>query len=147
AINDGRILDVLPTAQAHANLRARQSITLPQHVLMPGLVNLHTHAAMSLLRGYGDDRPLMDWLHQRIWPAETQHVSADFAFDGTLLACAEMLRGGVTCFSDMYFFPDAAARAAREAGLRAVLGMIVIESASPYAHDAADYLRRGLAFR
>ena len=80
----------------------------------PGLVNLHTHAAMTLLRGYGDDRPLMDWLRDHIWPVEARLSPAAFVRDGTLLACAEMLRGGITCFNDMYFFPEAAAEAAVE---------------------------------
>ena len=100
---------------------------MPQQVLIPGLINLHTHAAMALLRGIADDLPLMDWLKTRIWPAEARHISAAFVRDGTLLACAEMLRGGITCFNDMYFFPEAAAEAASSLGMRAVLGMVVIE--------------------
>jgi 5-methylthioadenosine/S-adenosylhomocysteine deaminase len=95
-------------------------MALPQQALIPGLVNLHTHAAMTLLRGIADDLPLMDWLKTRIWPAEAKHVSAAFVRDGTLLACAEMLRGGITCFNDMYFFPEAAAEAAQSLGMRAV---------------------------
>ena len=85
----------------------------------PGFVNLHTHAAMTLLRGYGDDRPLMEWLRDYIWPVEARHISRSFVRDGTMLACAEMLRGGITCFNDMYFFPEAAAEAAVDAGMRA----------------------------
>jgi len=114
---------------------------------MPGLVNAHTHAAMSLLRGLADDLPLMRWLEEHIWPAETKHVSRDFVRDGTLVACAEMIRGGITCFNDMYFFPDASLEAALAAGLRSAQGMIVIEFPSAYASDAADYLRRGLEVR
>ena len=114
---------------------------------MPGLVNAHTHAAMSLLRGLADDLPLMRWLEEHIWPAETKHVSRDFVRDGALLACAEMLRGGITCFNDMYFFPDASLEAALAAGMRSAQGMIVIEFPSAYASDAADYLRRGLELR
>src|SRR5208283_4295271 len=100
---------------------------LPRHVLIPGLINLHVHAAMALLRGYADDMALMPWLQTRIWPAEQKLVSHDFVRDGTLLACAEMLLGGVTCMNDMYFFPEAAAEAARTARMRAVLGIIVME--------------------
>jgi len=119
AVRDGRILELLPSDQARQRYRPGQLRTLGDHVLIPGLVNLHAHAAMNLLRGYADDLPLMRWLTERIWPAEQKHVSHDFVRDGTLLACAEMLRGGVTTFSDMYFFPDAAAEAALEAGMRA----------------------------
>jgi 5-methylthioadenosine/S-adenosylhomocysteine deaminase len=102
---------------------------------------------MTLLRGLGDDLPLMRWLQEAIWPAESKLVSEKFVHDGTLLACAEMLRGGVTCFSDMYFFPEAAARAAAQAGMRCVLGIIAIEFPSAYASDADDYLAKGLNTR
>jgi len=115
--------------------------------LIPGLVNLHTHAAMSLMRGIADDLALMDWLQNHIWPAESRMVSDSFVYDGTLLACAEMLRGGVTCFNDMYFFPEAAARAVLQAGMRAALGIITVEFRSAYAVDAQDYLAKGIALR
>jgi 5-methylthioadenosine/S-adenosylhomocysteine deaminase len=102
---------------------------------------------MSLMRGLADDLPLMRWLEDHIWPAEAKHVSRQFVFDGTLLACAEMLRGGITCFNDMYFFPEAALEAALLSGMRSVHGLIVIEFPSAYASDPADYLRKGLALR
>jgi 5-methylthioadenosine/S-adenosylhomocysteine deaminase len=102
---------------------------------------------MSLMRGLADDLPLMRWLEDHIWPAEAKHVSRQFVYDGTLLACAEMLRGGVTCFNDMYFFPEAAIEAALASGMRSAHGLIVIEFPSTYASDAADYLRKGLALR
>ena len=146
-ITGQRITAILPTSVARAQYLPRQRVELPGHALMPGLINLHTHAAMTLMRGLADDLALMDWLNGHIWPAETRHVSDAFVYDGTRLACAEMLRGGVTCFNDMYFFPQAAARAARDAGMRAALGMIVIESPSPYASDAQDYLSKGLTVR
>ena len=146
-ITNGSIVDVLSTADAHRRYQAARHVELAEHVLIPGLVNLHTHAAMTLMRGLADDKALMDWLQQHIWPVETRLVSAEFVHDGTLLACAEMLRGGVTCFNDMYFFPEAAAQAVLSAGMRAALGMIVIEFRSPYANDAADYLSKGLAMR
>jgi 5-methylthioadenosine/S-adenosylhomocysteine deaminase len=146
-ITDSRITAILPTPQARATYVARQRVELAGHALIPGLINLHTHAAMTLMRGLADDLSLMDWLNQRIWPAEMRHVSDAFVHDGTRLACAEMLRGGVTTFNDMYFFPQAAARAAREAGMRAALGLIVVEFPSPYASDAQDYLSKGLAVR
>jgi 5-methylthioadenosine/S-adenosylhomocysteine deaminase len=147
AIRNGRILALLPNEEAAQRWRPRQTLDLPGQVLMPGLVNLHTHAAMSLLRGYADDLPLMRWLSERIWPAEARHAGPDFVRDGTLLACAEMLRGGITTFNDMYFFPDAVAAAARQVGMRAVLGMIAIEFPTSYAADADDYLAKGLAIR
>jgi 5-methylthioadenosine/S-adenosylhomocysteine deaminase len=147
AIAGGKIVAVVPTDEAAERYRASERVSLDQHVLMPGLVNLHTHAAMTLLRGLADDLPLMDWLKDHIWPAETRHVSSEFVYDGTLLACAEMLRGGVTCFSEMYFFPEAAGRAALAAGMRAALGIIALEFPTAYAADADDYIAKGLAAR
>lgn len=147
AIDDGEILAILPVDEARQRYQARETTLLPQHVLLPGLVNLHTHAAMSLLRGYADDKPLMSWLQDHIWPAENRHVSHRFVRDGTLLAAAEMLRGGVTCFSDMYFFPGATAEATLKTGIRAALGLVVFEFPSTYASDADDYLAKGLALR
>ncbi len=146
-IDGGRIVAVLPVAEARAKYRPRNHVVLGEHVLIPGLINLHTHAAMTLMRGLADDLALMDWLNHHIWPAEMRHASEEFVYDGTRLACAEMLRGGVTCFNDMYFFPRAAARAALEARMRAAIGMIVIEFPSPYASDAQDYINKGLALR
>jgi 5-methylthioadenosine/S-adenosylhomocysteine deaminase len=147
AIDRGRIVGVLPTAQARARFEPRRTVSLADHVLLPGLVNLHCHAAMSLLRGLADDTPLMTWLQEHVWPAEARHVSHDFVRDGSLLAMGEMLRGGVTCVNDMYFFPEATARAALEAGLRAAIGIIAIEFPSAYAANAQDYLDKGLATR
>jgi 5-methylthioadenosine/S-adenosylhomocysteine deaminase len=147
AIHQGAILDVLPAAEARARYSAGEIISLPNHVLIPGLVNLHTHAAMTLLRGFADDLPLMDWLQHHIWPAEQAHVSSHFVKDGGLLACAEMLKGGITCFNDMYFFPDATAEAALESGMRATIGMIVMDFPTAYASDGSDYLAKGLACR
>ena len=147
AITGGRIVAVLPTSEARSRFSPQRHITLAEHALIPGLVNLHTHAGMTLMRGLADDLALMDWLNHHIWPAEMRHVSDEFAYDGTQLACAEMLRGGVTCFNDMFFFPRAAARAVLAAGMRAALGLIVFEFPSPYASDAQDYLNKGLAVR
>jgi 5-methylthioadenosine/S-adenosylhomocysteine deaminase len=110
-------------------------------------VNLHCHAAMTLMRGIADDVALMTWLGDHIWPAEAKHVSDEFVHDGSLLAAAEMLRGGVTCVNDMYFFPEATARAMLRAGMRATLGIIAVEFPSAYAADAAGYLQKGLATR
>jgi 5-methylthioadenosine/S-adenosylhomocysteine deaminase len=147
AVHSGRILAVLPIGQSRVRYRAARRVTLDEHIVIPGLVNLHTHAAMSLMRGMADDLPLMDWLQKHIWPAEAAHASAQFVLDGTRLACAEMLKGGITCFNDMYFYPDAAATAAAEFGMRAVLGITALEFPTGYASDADDYLNKGLAVR
>lgn len=147
AIHQGRILAVLATAEAHQRFVPREHYTLADHLLLPGLINLHTHAAMALLRGYADDMPLMRWLNERIWPAEKRLVAPEFVHDGTLLACWEMLRGGITCYNDMYFFPRQAARAALTAGMRAALGITVFEFPSAYGSDADDYLVKGLETR
>jgi 5-methylthioadenosine/S-adenosylhomocysteine deaminase len=143
----GLIREILPAPLARDRYPAARRVELSGHALIPGLINLHTHAAMALMRGLADDRALMDWLQNHIWPVETRLVTADFVRDGTLIACAEMLSGGVTCFNDMYFHPEAAARAALAAGMRAALGIIVIEMPSGYATDAQDYLSKGLAAR
>lgn len=145
AIHAGRIVAVLPQAEARQIYCAAEEIALGSHVLLPGLINLHTHAAMSLLRGLADDLCLMDWLKNHIWPAERRWISSEFVYDGTLLACAEMLRGGVTCFNDMYFFPEDALRAVRAAKIRATLGMIVVEAETAYAKTVDEYLNKGLA--
>src|SRR2546428_3926411 len=147
AVARGRIVAVLPSGEARQRFEAREHLRLDKHALIPGLVNLHTHAAMTLMRGLADDLPLMSWLRDHVWPAEARHVSPEFVYDGTLLACAEMLRGGVTCFNEMYFFPEAAARAALEAGIRAALGIIAFEFPTSYAADADDYIAKGLAAR
>ena len=146
-IRAGNIVAILPTTEAHAQFSASRTVTLGEHVLIPGLINLHTHAAMNLMRGLADDLPLMEWLQQHIWPAENRHVSTQFVHDGTLLACAEMLRGGITCFNDMYFFPDAAAEAVLQSGMRATIGLITLDFPTPYASDADTYLHKGLAIR
>jgi len=147
AIDAGRIVALLPSAQARARFEAREVVVLERHALIPGLVNLHCHAAMTLMRGIADDVALMSWLKDHIWPAEAKHVSDEFVHDGSLLAAAEMLRGGATCVNDMYFFPEATARAALRAGMRASLGIIALEFPSAYAADAGGYLQKGLATR
>jgi 5-methylthioadenosine/S-adenosylhomocysteine deaminase len=147
ALRDGTIEAVLPLGAAEARFASYERIELREHLLIPGLVNAHTHAAMALMRGLADDLPLMRWLEEHIWPAEAKHVSAQFVRDGTLLACAEMLRGGITCFNDMYFFPGAALQAAVDCGMRISAGMIVFDFPSAYGADPDDYLAKGLALR
>jgi len=143
AIHAGRIVDIVP-AEETAKYQPDTHIELPNHALLPGLINSHGHAAMSLMRGMADDLPLMVWLNEHIWPAEQKFVNAEFVYDGSLLACAEMLRGGTTCFNDMYFFPEETARAAEHAGMRAVVGLIVINFPSAWAQDADEYISKGI---
>jgi 5-methylthioadenosine/S-adenosylhomocysteine deaminase len=147
AIDQGSIVELLPAAVAREKYQAATETVLDQHLVTPGLINLHTHAAMALLRGCGDDMALMDWLEQRIWPLEKALMSEEFVLAGSRLACGEMLRGGITCFNDMYFFADATARAVEEYGMRACLGITVFEFPSAWAADAEAYLERGLALR
>jgi len=145
AIDKGRIVALLPGADAVQRYQPRETVRLPGHALLPGLINTHTHVAMNLLRGYADDLALMDWLQNHIWPAEAKWVSPEFVRDGGQLAIAEMLRGGVTCFNDMYFFPEETARVAVAAGMRATIGMIVIDFPSAYAAHTDEYFKKGLA--
>jgi 5-methylthioadenosine/S-adenosylhomocysteine deaminase len=144
AVNEGRILEILPAQQARAAYQPAVEHHLSRHLLIPGLVNAHTHAAMTLLRGIADDLPLDEWLHRHIWPAESRWVNEEFVHDGTQLAIAEMLRSGTTCFNDMYFFPDVTARVAAHSGIRACVGLIVLDFPTVWAQDADEYISRGL---
>ncbi|MGK0441429.1 MAG: 5-methylthioadenosine/S-adenosylhomocysteine deaminase [Pseudohongiellaceae bacterium] len=147
AIDGGKIIDLLPTEQAQSRYQSDNTHILTQHVLTPGLVNAHGHSAMSLFRGMADDKPLQQWLQEHIWPAEAQWADEEFVKDGSLLAIAEMLRSGTTCFSDMYFFPEATAQAALEAGIRAQLCIPILDFPTAWARDADDYIHKGLAAR
>lgn len=142
AVHQGRITAVLPTEYSKQRYVAAEEFNLTEHALIPGLVNAHGHAAMSLLRGAADDLPLHTWLQDYIWPLESRWVSEQFVYEGTQLAIAEMLLCGTTCFADMYFFPDAAARAAREIGIRAQLCCPVLDFPSAWAADADEYISK-----
>jgi len=144
AILNGRISAILPRSEALEQITADEVIDLPGQALIPGLVNAHTHAAMSLFRGLADDLPLMTWLNDHVWPAERQWVHEEFVADGTRLAAAEMIRGGTTCFNDMYFFPDVSAQVLAQAGMRAVLGLIVIDFPTQWADDADGHFARAI---
>lgn len=146
-VEDDRIVEVLPTGQARQRHPQAERVTLPGHLLVPGFVNLHAHAAMSLLRGVGDDLPLSAWLRERMWPLESQLVDPQFVRDGATLAFAEMLLGGTTCVNDMYFFPEASVEAALAVGIRSAHGIVVVDFPTVYASDPAEYLRKGLALR
>jgi 5-methylthioadenosine/S-adenosylhomocysteine deaminase len=142
-VHEGKIQDILPTAQAGEKYQGAETHALNRHILIPGLINSHTHAAMTLFRGLADDLPLMDWLNYHVWPAEQRWVDPRFVEDGTRLAVAEMLRGGTTCFADMYFFPDCTAEVAALAGIRAVIGLIIIDFPTAWARDADEYFAKG----
>ncbi len=142
-IHEGYIVALLPQDKAKKRYSATTEHHFDQHCLMPGLINNHTHTAMSLLRGLADDLPLMTWLNEHIWPAEKRWLSEAFVEAGSELAIAEMLRGGTTCFNDMYFFPDVVARVVEQSGIRANLGMIVIDFPSAWAETVAEYLHKG----
>jgi 5-methylthioadenosine/S-adenosylhomocysteine deaminase len=146
AIRDGRIAGIFPAEQARG-LDASEIIELPEHLLMPGLVNTHGHAPMTLLRGFADDYPLHTWLSEHIWPAEGRWVGEAFVRDGTALAIAEMLRSGTTCFADMYFFPNIVAQTAQELGMRAQLHAPVFDFPTAWATDADDYIHKALQLR
>ncbi|MGV6806923.1 MAG: TRZ/ATZ family hydrolase [bacterium] len=144
-IQEERIHDIVPADEARRKYQAAESLDLSDHVLLPGLVNSHGHGAMSLLRGFADDKPLKSWLEDHIWPAEGQWVSEEFVRDGTELAIAEIIRSGTTCFSDMYFFPDQASEVAVEMGIRAQIAFPVLEFPSAWARNAEEYIHKGLA--
>jgi 5-methylthioadenosine/S-adenosylhomocysteine deaminase len=143
-IHDGRIEAIRPSNTVLEHYQATTEHHLPNHALIPGLINAHTHAPMNLMRGLADDLPLKEWLEQHIWPAEAKWVSEHFVHDSTQLAVAEMLRSGTTCFNDMYFFPDVTARVALNAGIRAMIGLIVIDFPTIWAQDADEYIGKAL---
>ena len=145
AVQGGKILELLPREQALERYAPAEVCERPEHVLMPGLVNAHTHAAMTLMRGFADDLPLKEWLTEIVWPTEMRFAAPEYVADGARLAIAEMLRGGITCFADMYFYPLSTAQVAAESGIRLVAGMIALEFPTPWANDAAECIRKGLA--
>lgn len=143
-IENGTIIDLLPTEKAVKKYPDTKRIDKPDHALIPGLINAHTHAAMNLFKGLADDLPLMDWLQNHIWPAEAACVDAEFMRDGVELAIAEMLLSGTTCFNDMYFYPDIVAATAQEIGIRANVGLIVLDFPSVWASNSDEYFEKGL---
>ena len=144
AVRDDLILDVMPLEEARLAWPQAEMVELPDHVLIPGSVNAHTHTPMTLMRGYADDMELHVWLKEHIWPAEQEFVGPEFVADGTRLAIAEMLRAGTTCFNDMYFFPDATIETCLEVGMRASIGITIIEMESAWATDVDSYIEKGL---
>ncbi len=144
ALDKGRIIELLPTEQANKKFTAKIVENLSTHALLPGFINTHTHAAMSLMRGIADDLPLMDWLQNHIWPLESKWMGENFVRDGSDLAIAEMILSGTTCFNDMYFFPDITAQQAAQHGIRASIGLILIDFPTVWAENSAAYLAKGL---
>lgn len=147
AIRDGKIVALLPSGEARNRFHAKYEHDLGHQLLIPGLVNTHNHAAMSLLRGFADDHPLMTWLQEHIWPAEQQWVGPELVADGTRLAMAEMIRSGTTTFSDQYFFPEATAAAIHDAGMRAQIAFPVIDFPNAWSRNGDDAIEKGLALR
>ena len=146
-VDRGLITALLPNAEADRLYQAKEEVVLPNQVLMPGLVNAHGHAAMTLLRGYADDLPLKTWLNDHIWPTESRLVSEDFVRDGTRHAIAEMLKSGTTCFSDQYFFPEIVAEASVQAGIRCRIAFPVFEFPSAWGQGPDEYIHKGLSLR
>ena len=146
AIKDGLIIALAPTADINSQYTAAEHIKGDNRIVMPGLVNGHSHAAMTLLRGVADDMALMEWLNNYIFPAEVEFVDPDFVRIGTELACWEMIRGGTTTFVDMYYFPDVVAEVVESCGMRAMVSATVIDQRSPDAENASDSIRKGVEF-
>jgi 5-methylthioadenosine/S-adenosylhomocysteine deaminase len=138
------IASVMPAADAIKLYSEAKKIDLPGHVLVPGFINMHTHSAMSLLRGFADDLNLQVWLNDYIWPIEKAFLKPAFVHDGSKLAIAEMLRGGTTCFNDLYFYPEVTAATAVESGMRASIGLPVINVPTVWAANEDEYISKGI---
>ena len=147
ALRAGRIVGVMPTPEARATYAPAELIKRPHHALLPGLVNAHTHAAMTLLRGRAENRPLVPWLQDAIAPVERRWVDPEYVRDGTALAIAEMLRAGITCFADMQLWPEVVARTAADSHMRVSVGLVVEQAASRWASDPNEYIEKGMALR
>ncbi len=140
AIKQGKIIGIHPAHEVETLYQAKEIIHLKDHVLMPGLINAHTHSPMALFRGMADDLQLMDWLQNHIWPAEAKWVGEEFVYDGTRLAILEMLRSGTTCFNENYFYLEQIGQAAKEIGMRAALGACVFDIPNAYAGNIDEGL-------
>ncbi len=145
-IQQGIIKAILPSDMAAEHYESNVVQRYPSHMMIPGLINCHTHIAMNYFRGLADDLALMNWLNHYIWPAEKKWVSQEFVYDASLFAMAEMIRCGTTCFNDMYFFLQATAEAADQAGIRAHIGITVMEFPTRWAATTDEYIKRGLDF-
>ena len=146
AIHNGKIHDILPSTNAREKYQSKTEQHFNTHAITPGLINSHTHIAMNLFRGLADDMELMEWLTTYIWPAEGKWVDNEFVYDASLLAMGEMIRGGTTCFNDMYFFMDATAKAAELTGIRAHIGMTVMDVPTAWAKTTEEYFAKAIEF-
>ncbi|MDH3621844.1 MAG: amidohydrolase family protein, partial [Gammaproteobacteria bacterium] len=146
AVDEGIILAIGSAAEIEATYAAVETLDGDSRIVMPGIVNGHSHAAMTLLRGVADDLALMDWLQNYIFPAEVEFVDSEFVRIGTELACWEMIRGGTTTFVDMYYYPDTIAEVVDSCGMRALISATVIDQRSPDAENAGDSIAKGNAF-
>lgn len=146
AIKDKKIHAILPSHEAQQKYQAQSEAHYASHAIMPGFINSHTHIPMNVFRGLADDLELMDWLNNYIWPAEGKWVSEELVYDASLLAIAEMIRGGTVCFNDMYFFLGATARATELSGLRAHIGMTVIGVPTAWAKTPDEYFAKAIDF-
>ncbi|MFQ3368479.1 MAG: 5-methylthioadenosine/S-adenosylhomocysteine deaminase [Methylophilaceae bacterium] len=146
-MENDKIIDLIPQSKVFDEYEADNTYQLTDHILIPGLINAHTHSAMSLFKGFADDLPLQEWLNNHIWPAEKEFVNSSFVKDGSILGLSEMIKSGVTTFNDMYFFPDATAEAVKELGVRSNIGLVVLDFPTNYATDPEDYLLKGFEFR
>lgn len=146
AVKDGNIVGILPSKEAEETWQSDKVLHFNEHALLPGFINSHTHIAMNIFRGLADDLDLMDWLNNYIWPAEGKWVSHDLVYDASQLAIAEMIRGGTVRFNDMYFFPEATAKAAEQAGIHAHVGMTIIDVPTAWAKTPDEYFAKSLEF-
>ena len=147
AIDQGKIVGIGAREELCQIFKPSSKVSLSDHLLIPGFVNAHTHGAMTLLRGFADDIPLKKWLNDHIWPVESRWMSESFVQSGTDLAMAEMLKGGTTTFNEMYFFPDVVSRSVIRVGMRACVGLTVIEFPTAWAQNANEYIDKGLVVR
>jgi 5-methylthioadenosine/S-adenosylhomocysteine deaminase len=146
AIKDKKIIAIDEDDTIRNNYYSHNTYNLPTSIISPGFINCHTHIAMNLFKSFVFDLPLSIWLQDYIWPAEGRFLSEEFVYDGSMLAIVEMIKCGTTCFNDMYFYPDKTADATILAGLKAVMGMVVIDYPSKWANNSFEYIQKGLSF-
>lgn len=146
AVKNGKIHSIIPGHDAEKQFDCTSTSTYSSHAIIPGFINTHTHLAMNVFRGLADDLELMEWLHDYIWPAEKKWVSNEMVYDASLMAMAEMIRCGTVCFNDMYFFMHATAQAAEQAGVRAHIGMTIIDVPTAWAKNYDEYFAKALEF-
>lgn len=143
-LSEERIEAVLDASDALKMYPDAELVQLARHVVLPGLINAHNHSPMTLLRGFADDVDLQTWLNEYIWPIEAHFVDPEFVMDGTRLAVAEMIKGGTTCFIDQYYYPEHIARVVIESGVRAEIGLPLLDQQTPWAAHFEEYVSRGL---